>query len=91
MGKVKKGLALVLANAQYQTQQILPSCNKDGVDMKAKLEQLDFDVLYYTDTTRATTLEAIATFINLAPVFGTTRILCWAWSEKKKKKLYCSG
>ena len=70
MGKVKKGLALVLANAQYQTQQILPSCNKDGVDMKAKLEQLDFDVLYYTDTTRATTLEAIAKFINLADLYS---------------------
>ena len=70
MGKVKKGLALVLANAQYQTHQILPSCNKDGVDMKAKLEQLDFDVLYYTDTTRATTLEAIATFINLADLYS---------------------
>ena len=32
MGKVKKGLALVLANALYQTQPVLLSCNKDGLD-----------------------------------------------------------
>ena len=66
MGKVKKGLALVLANALYQTQPVLLSCNKDGLDMKAKLEQLDFDVLHYANTTRVATLEAIAEFIKLA-------------------------
>ena len=46
MGKVKKGLALIIANAEYQSQPKLPSCCKDGVDMKFKLEQLNFDVLY---------------------------------------------
>ena len=70
MGKVKKGLALVLANALYQTQPVLLSCNKDGLDMKAKLEQLDFDVLYYANTTRVATLEAIAEFIKLADLYS---------------------
>ena len=42
MGKVKKGLALIIANAEYQSQPKLPSCCKDGVDMKFKLEQLTF-------------------------------------------------
>lgn len=70
MGKVKKGLALVLANALYQTQPVLLSCNKDGLDMKAKLEQLDFDVLYYANTTRVDTLEAIAEFIKLADLYS---------------------
>ena len=70
MGKVKKGLALVLANALYQTQPVLLSCNKDGLDMKAKLEQLDFDVLHYANTTRMATLEAIAEFIKLADLYS---------------------
>ena len=70
MGKVKKGLALVLANALYQTQPVLLSCNKDGLDMKAKLEQLDFDVLHYANTTRVATLEAIAEFIKLADLYS---------------------
>lgn len=39
MSSVKKGLALIIANADYQSQPQLPSCHKDGTDMKAKLEQ----------------------------------------------------
>lgn len=70
MGKVKKGLALIIANAEYQSQPKLPSCCKDGVDMKFKLEQLNFDVLYYADTTRAITLDAIAEFIKLADCYS---------------------
>ena len=62
MSSVKKGLALIIANADYQSQPQLPSCHKDGTDMKAKLEQLNFDVLYYTNTTRKTILEAISEF-----------------------------
>lgn len=49
MSSVKKGLALIIANADYQSQPQLPSCHKDGTDMKAKLEQLNFDVLYYSN------------------------------------------
>ena len=41
MSSVKKGLALIIANADYQSQPQLPSCHKDGTDMKAKLEQLN--------------------------------------------------
>lgn len=37
-------MALVIANADYQTQPKLPSCKKDGIDMKNKLEELNFDV-----------------------------------------------
>ena len=55
MSSVKKGLALIIANADYQSQPQLPSCHKDGTDMKAKLEQLNFDVLYYTNTTSVKT------------------------------------
>ena len=70
MSSVKKGLALIIANADYQSQPQLPSCHKDGTDMKAKLEQLNFDVLYYTDTTRKTILEAISEFIKLADCYS---------------------
>ena len=70
MSSVKKGLALIIANADYQSQPQLPSCHKDGTDMKAKLEQLNFDVLYYTNTTRKTILEAISEFIKLADCYS---------------------
>ena len=70
MSKVKKGLALIIANAEYQSQPKLPSCCKDGADMKSKLEELNFDVLYYADTTRAITLDAIAEFIKLADCYS---------------------
>ena len=70
MNSVKKGLALIIANAEYQSQPKLISCRKDGADMKSKLEELNFDVLYYTDTTRATTLDAISKFIKLADCYS---------------------
>lgn len=70
MSSVKKGLTLIIANADYQSQPQLPSCHKDGTDMKAKLEQLNFDVLYYTNTTRKTILEAISEFIKLADCYS---------------------
>lgn len=70
MSNVKKGLALVIGNADYQHYTKLPSCHKDGNDMKAKLESLNFDILYYSDTTRSTMLDAITEFIKLADLYS---------------------
>lgn len=70
MSNVKKGLALVIANTDYQSQPKLPTCHNDGVDMKSKLEKLNFDVLYYIDVTRETTLAAISEFIRLADYYS---------------------
>lgn len=36
MTNTKKGLALVIANAEYQNQPRLPSCKKDGFEAKTK-------------------------------------------------------
>ena len=70
MSNVKKGLALVIGNADYQFQPQLPSCQKDGNDMKSKLESLNFDVLHYTNTTRLAMLDAITEFIRLADLYS---------------------
>lgn len=43
--KTKKGLALVIANADYLQQNKLPVCKKDGNDMQKVLEYLNFDVI----------------------------------------------
>ena len=53
MTKVKKGLALVIGNADYKYQPKVLSCKKDGLDMKNMLEKLNFDVIYGVDSTRA--------------------------------------
>lgn len=68
---VKKGLALVLANANYQTQNKLPSCKKDGLDMNAALSRLNFDVLFAEDTTRSTLYDTLNDFITRADSYST--------------------
>ncbi len=70
MSNPKKGLALVIANAEYQSQPKLPSCTKDGNDMVEKLKQLNFDVINYFDTSRTDILNAIAEFIKLADCYS---------------------
>ena len=40
--KAKKGLALVIANADYLQQNKLPTCKKDGNDMQKVLEYLNY-------------------------------------------------
>lgn len=52
MSNPKKGLALIIANADYQSQPKLLSCKKDGDDMATKLNESNFDVLHYSNTTR---------------------------------------
>lgn len=70
MANVKKGLALVLANAEYQSQPKLLSCKKDGSDMKNKLEALNFDVLYQADMTRDEMFNIISQFIKIADLYS---------------------
>ena len=50
--KTKKGLALVIANADYLQQNKLPTCKKDGNDMQKVLEYLNFDVISGSDFLR---------------------------------------
>ena len=47
--KVKKGIALVMANAEYVQQNKLLACKKDGEDVKEALEYLNFDVIFGMD------------------------------------------
>lgn len=70
MTTTKKGLALVIANADYQRQPKLPSCKKDGIDMKQKLEELNFDVLYATDATRTDLYDVINQFLKIADLYS---------------------
>lgn len=66
----KKGLALIIANAEYQTQPKLPSCKKDGIDMKNALEKLNFDVLYICDASRKDLYEKIDEFLKIADLYS---------------------
>ncbi len=66
----KKGLALVIANAEYQTQPKLASCKKDGTDMKSTLESLNFDVLYISDASRKELFEKIDGFLKIADLYS---------------------
>ncbi len=66
----KKGLALVMANAEYQTQPKLASCKKDGIDMKKTLENLNFDVLFISDASRKELFEKIDEFLKLADLYS---------------------
>ena len=43
--KAKKGLALVIANADYLQQNKLPTFKIDGNDMQKVLEYLNYDVI----------------------------------------------
>ena len=70
MGNPKKGLALIIANADYQSQPKLLSCKKDGDDMATKLNELNFDILHYSNTTRNDILDAISKFIQLADCYS---------------------
>lgn len=69
--KVKKGLALVIANADYVYQRKLPSCKKDGNDMQRVLEGLEFDVLTAFDTNRGQMLTALGEFLKIADLYST--------------------
>lgn len=70
MTKVKKGLALVIGNADYKYQPKVLSCKKDGLDMKNMLEKLNFDVIYGVDSTRADMYEIIEEFIKNAELYS---------------------
>lgn len=67
----KKGLALVVANADYHTQPKLISCRKDGSDMQCVLESLNFDVISAVDTTRKDLFNVIEEFIKVADLYST--------------------
>ncbi len=67
----KKGLALVMVNAEYITQLKLPSCKKDGLDIEKALEYLNFDVISGSDLTRADMYELISRFIDEAKSYST--------------------
>ena len=70
MSNPKKGLALIIANADYQSQPKLPSCKKDGDDMEVKLKELNFDVMHYSNTSRKDLLTAISEFIKVADLYS---------------------
>lgn len=71
MTNTKKGLALVVANAEYVSQPKLLSCKKDGLDMKSVLESLNFDVMYSADMSRADMFDAIDDFLKNADMYST--------------------
>ncbi|MDE6908186.1 MAG: caspase family protein [Lachnospiraceae bacterium] len=66
----KKGLALVVANAEYTSQPKLFSCKKDGLDMKSMLESLNFDVIYSTNASRADMFNVINDFLKNADLYS---------------------
>jgi uncharacterized caspase-like protein len=72
--RTKKGIALVMANADYLYQHKLPSCKKDGQDMKDVLEYLNFDVILGLDLKRSDMYELISKFIDEANAYSTVLV-----------------
>lgn len=72
--KTKKGLALVMANAEYVHQHKLPSCKKDGQDIEKSLEYLNFDIISGSDLNRAEMYELISRFIDEANSYSTVLV-----------------
>lgn len=70
MNSAKKGLALVISNANYQIQPKLLSCKKDGLDMVNMLQYLNFDVLSATDTTREMLFNSLGEFLEIADLYS---------------------
>ena len=66
--KVKKGIALVMANAEYVQQNKLLACKKDGEDVKEALEYLNFDVIFGMDLNRADMYDIIDEYVGTAEV-----------------------
>ena len=69
--KTKKGLALVIANADYLQQNKLPTCKKDGNDMQKVLEYLNFDVISGSDLKRTSMYDLILKFLETAELYST--------------------
>ena len=72
--KVKKGIALVMANAEYVQQNKLLACKKDGEDVKEALEYLNFDVIFGMDLNRADMYDIISRFIDEAKSYSTVLV-----------------
>lgn len=72
--KTKKGLALVIANADYIQQNKLPACKKDGSDMQRVLEYLNFDVIFGNDLNRVSMYDLISKFLETAELYSTVLV-----------------
>ena len=72
--KTKKGIALVMANAEYIHQNKLPACKKDGQDIRDVFEYLNFDVISGLDLKRSDMYELISRFIDEAKAYSTVLV-----------------
>lgn len=72
--RTKKGIALVMANADYLQQHKLPACKKDGQDIRDVLEYLNFDVISGLDLKRCDMYELISRFIDEANAYSTVLV-----------------
>lgn len=68
---VKKGLAFVVANSNYQYQASLSSCYKDGIDVQRKLQSLGFDVISAFDLSRNEFYIKASEFLDSASSYST--------------------
>lgn len=68
---IKKGIALIIANSDYQSQPKLASCLYDGHDMQTKLKELDFDIVLSENETRSKLYETISKFLTTADSYST--------------------
>jgi uncharacterized caspase-like protein len=72
--KIKKGIALVMANAEYIQQNKLPACKKDWQDIKEVFEYLNFDVISGLDLERSAMFDLISRFIDEAKSYSTVLV-----------------
>lgn len=85
----KKGVALVIANAEYISQQRLKSCKKDGEDMRKVLERLNFDVFFAADQSRTELLKTISDFLINADLYSTVLLYYTGHGVQIDGENYC--
>lgn len=68
---ISRGLALIIANSGYNYCNPLPSCNKDGVDVKSSLEHLGFDIITAFNLSRDKLYKIMDDFIVDADSYST--------------------
>ena len=68
---IKKGYALIIANANYKYNPSVQSCAKDGKDMAKILTSLGFDVMELYDANRDETIAHISDFISHSNSYST--------------------
>lgn len=71
---VRKGIALVIGNADYQEQERLPACANDAQNIEKALQSLLFDVKKILNGTREEMLKGVSAFLTEADSYSVVLV-----------------